>query len=167
METIPSDLKRKIALELSPKELINLCLTKDVFYSEICGDKQFWRLKLFHDYPEIEPYFEKVVLVNPKNTYIRIFSKTAKAIEDVIPKEITSSQKKALFNILYDLYNQIRRNKPNSRTQLYQEITSFFKNITISNTNISDVKDYIESIFFNSPLNIYEPNFSTFLTRYK
>lgn len=153
METLSLDLKRKIALDLSPKDLIKLCLSsKESFYKGICDDKEFWRLKIFQDYPEIKPYFEKIVLINPKNTYMRIFSKTAKLIEE----HITSPN---YFNVLYEVYNKVRKNGP------YKNIDEFHQSIiaSIPNTRlnklygISKIAYAIKNIFQKDILNTYNP----------
>lgn len=108
MESLPLDVRRKIALNLSPKELIELCLSsKEVFYKGICHDDEFWRLKVEHDYPEVMEYFNRnnLIMKNPKNTYIRVFSKISKLIEDEISNP-------GLYNLYMKTYNEVRKDMP-------------------------------------------------------
>jgi hypothetical protein len=42
LDTLPGDIKRKIALDLSPPDLISLCATKKTVMLEICESKSFW-----------------------------------------------------------------------------------------------------------------------------
>ena len=76
MESLPADLQRKIALELSPSELIKLCSTNKSLYKNVCDDKAFWRFKYQKDYPGLFRYFSEtgLPLRNPKHAYIREFT---------------------------------------------------------------------------------------------
>ena len=156
MDTLSLNLKRKIALDLSPKDLIELCLSsKESFYKGICDDKEFWRLKIFQDYPEIKPYFEKVVLANPKNTYMRLFSKTAELIEAY------SQRNEERFNLLYGIYNKVRLNGPYKNIdELHQSImASIPETAWIKKYGVSKIAYAVEDIISNSPLNTYNPNY--------
>lgn len=119
-ETIPDDMKRKIALELSPPELINLCLTNKSFKNSICDSDAFWLQKLQIDYPEefVYVYDRGLKMTNPKGTYILRFTEISRTIENYIPefihdnlgkrfaKYLTKKYKKDLFKTLYNIYSK-------------------------------------------------------------
>ena len=88
MEMLPKDLRRKIALELTPEELIKLCKEKPGWEKEICESKEFWRLKLQRDFPVLFNYYEKsgLTLTQPKNTYLKTFANYYKTLEDFSKK---------------------------------------------------------------------------------
>jgi len=172
MESLPKHLRRKIALDLSPKDLIELCLSsKDVFYKEICGDNEFWRLKLFHDYPETRSYFKDLIAINPKNTYMRLFARVAKNIEGIysIKKEpfyyiSDPKTRKEVFDYMYKLYNEIRKNIPfKDRNDLRDflkklvEKNPFDKNINYPRYLESSkaIRDDLDNIVHYSPLTKY------------
>ena len=150
MESLPLDLRRKIALDLSPKELIELCLaSKEVFYKGICKDDEFWRLKIEYDYPEVIEYFRNnnLILRNPKNTYIRVFSKLSEIVEKY------SKKGKVSYDFLFSTYNEMRKKAP------YKNFDEFNKNLDnliekdgriLENKKF--IKDYIFDIFMESPL---------------
>jgi len=134
METLTKDTLTKIALELSPPDLINFCSTNKK--NNICSseNKDFWRLKIQRDYPKVFNYYkiQNITLVNPKNTYIRKFIEVSKAIENFIedvleeklmrefPKvkkeNFDNIQKKELFTKLYDLYQTLLPQYPGIRS---------------------------------------------------
>lgn len=117
---IPDDMKRKIALELSPPDLINLCLTNKSFKNSICDSDAFWLQKLELDYPEefIHVYDRGLKMTNPKGTYILRFTEISRTIENYIPefihdnlgerfsKYLTKKYKKDLFKTLYNIYSK-------------------------------------------------------------
>ena len=59
METLPKDVKRKLALNLSPPDLIRFCATSVDLHADICKSDEFWRLKLEKDYPKMFRYYQK------------------------------------------------------------------------------------------------------------
>ena len=157
METLPLDLRRKIALKLSPKELIELCLSsKEVFYKGICKDDEFWRLKVEYDYPEVMEYFRKsnLILKNPKNTYIRVFSQISKLIEKA------SMGNPKLYNFILAVYNDLRQNMP------YKDYREFDENIDYlmkKNKNLYDFTKneiFIRKVF--ADVSVQSPLFATF-----
>ena len=110
METLPKDPLTKIALELSPPDLINFCSVSRK--NNICSseNKDFWRLKIQRDYPKVFNYYKRrgIVLVNPKNTYIRKFMEVSVIIENFIAenfKHLNNDQKNELFRKLYKIYH--------------------------------------------------------------
>jgi hypothetical protein len=107
MENLPKDVKRKLALELQPADLITFCATNRKMNGDICESKEFWRLKLERDYPETIPYFRKYgkTLVNPKATYIRKFTEISKPIDDFV-KEYPENWRRRLYNDIYDAYER-------------------------------------------------------------
>lgn len=117
MEKIPIDIRRNIALNLSPKDLISLCAaSKDIFYKGICNDNVFWRLKITQDYPEIMEYYKGKVLKNPKDTYIRTFSKISKIIEQEIMEQRVD---KDLYSFIFAVYNDLRKKMPYKNREDY------------------------------------------------
>ena len=105
---MPKDLQRKIALKLSPPELIRFCKTNKSLNIEICESNDFWRLKLEKDYPELFNYFSKnkLILKNPKNTYMRRFTEISTLIENFVQKEIVSMYRPYLYNMIYQAYQE-------------------------------------------------------------
>ena len=157
METLPLDLRRKIALNLSPKELIELCLSsKEVFYKGICQDDQFWRLKVEYDYPEVMEYFQKnnLVLKNPKNTYIRVFSKISKLIE------YESRGSSGLYNFLLTVYNDLRKNMPYKDDKEFREKIYYFMEKNKNLYNFTGNKMIINKSL--SDISVQSPLFTTF-----
>ena len=113
METLPKDLRRKIALELSPADVVRFCLTESESNQEICNSDAFWRLKYARDYPDLFYYHEKnkVPLRNPKNAYMRTFSNYRKTIEDF------SKQHSIKEEELDNLYQSVRKNPKDYTTR--------------------------------------------------
>lgn len=52
------DILIKMALELEPKDLFNLCLSSQKFNKYICNNEIFWYQKLRRDMPNVENYKE-------------------------------------------------------------------------------------------------------------
>ena len=107
MEKLPKDLKRKLALELSPVDLITFCASNRELNRDICESKEFWRLKLEVDYPEVIPYFKKYgkPLIDPKKTYIRKFTEVSKLIDKFVAK-YPENLRRRMYNDIYDLYEK-------------------------------------------------------------
>lgn len=115
---IPDDMKRKIALELSPPDLINFCLTNKSFNRSVCDSNNFWLQKLKIDYPEefLDAYDKGIKITNAKEIYIRQFTKVSKIIESYMQefmieifgkpfiKYLPEGYKKDLFKTLYQIY---------------------------------------------------------------
>jgi hypothetical protein len=81
MEKLYPDIIRKIALELSPKDVISLCLCNKHFNKIINSD--FWRNKILIDYPK-QTYFLFLYQNLPKNLY-KILNMKSKIVEiDII-----------------------------------------------------------------------------------
>ena len=86
MESIP-DVIRRLVLELSPRDVLSLCLSKKSFSKVICNSDIFWRNKIKVDYPkQIYPltFYEK----NPKRLYMLLTmnSKTIELNEEDFPE---------------------------------------------------------------------------------
>ncbi len=79
METLPSDVIRQASLELSPRDVLSLCLSKKSFAKAICNSDVFWRNKIIVDYPkQVYPLqFYKEI---PKRLYM-ILTLNSKIIE--------------------------------------------------------------------------------------
>lgn len=117
METLPKDVQRKLALEFSPPDLINFCLTNKQTYEDICNSKDFWRRKLAIDFPYVSAHFVKnnLVLSNPKNTYIKKFTEVSQ-------------------NIIYNVYMKLLQNPLQNIYFEYQnELLSHFGSTNINN----------------------------------
>ena len=72
MNEIPTEIEIKIALKLTPFELLNFCLTERKRFQDIWQSKWFWRQKLEEDYPEefLEFYTEQLPIKRiRKNKY--------------------------------------------------------------------------------------------------
>ena len=79
MENVPADVIRRLVLELSPRDVLSLCLSKKSFSKAICNSDVFWRNKIKVDYPkQIYPLnmYEK----SPKKLYM-ILTMNSKIIE--------------------------------------------------------------------------------------
>ena len=58
MESSSKDVLVKIALEMSLKDILNLCLTNKRFNAYICNNESFWLNKILRDYPNVTNYKE-------------------------------------------------------------------------------------------------------------
>ncbi len=160
MENLPKEIKIKIALELSPKDLIEMCLSsKEVFYKSLCGDDEFWRIKLFSDYPEVKAYYKNsnLKIKNPKNLYIRLFSSIAKNIEDKYKDMVKDHDRKTVFNFIYNLYNEIRKNVPFKNVKSLEDFINEYIKKTSFNKNLYPgwVFSDIFAILYHGPLSKY------------
>jgi len=130
MENISKDIRRKIALELSPHDLIKFCLAEKKLNEEICNSKDFWRQKLIRDYPLVFTYYQKnnLILKNPKNTYIRKFTEITKEVEKFI--------------------NKIVNNKfLNKNPKMYDDLIETY--YLFKNTDSNKIKDEVVEKFMN------------------
>jgi hypothetical protein len=71
MENIPADVIRQASLELSPRDVLSLCLSKKSFSKAICNSDVFWRNKIKVDYPK-QTYSLKFYQTNPKKLYMML-----------------------------------------------------------------------------------------------
>lgn len=108
MQQVPKDIRIKIALELSPPDLIHFCATERKQNRDICNSETFWRLKLEKDYPEeflefyqsfydSDVYQDNKIIKNPKERYIYRFTEIAREIEKFY-EEFVSQVFKSGFN---------------------------------------------------------------------
>ena len=107
---LPADLKRKIALELSPPDIISLCATSKQFNTEICNSKEFWRLKLQKDFPSRYNLMvkNKLVFINPKQSYIREFLLTSIEIDKFLDNfKSSENNREGLFKEMYSKVEEI------------------------------------------------------------
>ena len=79
METLPVDVIRQASLELSPRDVLSLCLSKKSFAKAICNSEVFWRNKIIVDYPK-QVYPLNLYKENPKKLYM-ILTMNSKIIE--------------------------------------------------------------------------------------
>lgn len=130
METLPPDVLRKIALEMSPPDLIKFCSTEKRMNVNICDSKDFWLKKLEIDYPEalIITYRDGLPLINPKRTYIRKFTEVSKLIESISNSD-TYDTWYAIYQDLLDVFlrdgtyadEQVIRRKYNIDEKIWSE----------------------------------------------
>ena len=148
METLPKDIQRKLALEFSPPDLINFCLTNKQTYEDICNSKDFWRRKLEIDFPYVAAYFVKnnLVLSNPKNTYIKKFTEVSQKIEKFVKDEFEADHE-VMYNIIYNVYMKLLQDTSQNIYSAYiNELFSHFGSTNINNRyNIPSL--YIEEDF--------------------
>lgn len=78
MDVLSSDVLRKVALELSPRDLLSLCLTNKKFNEKVCKSKAFWQNKILIDYPR-QTYNPVLFQENSKNLYM-ILSMNSKIV---------------------------------------------------------------------------------------
>lgn len=82
IESLPNDLYRKLALDLSLADIERLCLTSKRLKKEICDSKDFWRLKIRNDFPLRGKYIPKVLVTlyqnDPRKLYHRFQQKAKK-----------------------------------------------------------------------------------------
>ena len=139
METLPKDVRMEIALDLSPPDLIRFCTTETKQNKEICESETFWRQKLEKDYPEELLYFydNNIPVNNPKKLYIDKFTFLSSEIENYvdefihlflekISKYLTKQYKEDLFNVIFDVYSQILKEKAFDEDEI-DEIVSYSK----------------------------------------
>jgi len=107
METLPADIQRKIALELSPADLFKL-YSDDTFKENICESRTFWLSKLAKDYPDMLNYYNRhgMKIQNPKNTYIRKFTKFSEAVEKFVNEWYLPEERQEKYNLIYNLYKE-------------------------------------------------------------
>jgi len=120
-QNLPKDVKRELALNLSPKDLINLCLTDKITNKEICNSNEFWTRKLQKDYPEelYEFYMDNIPIKNAKKSYINRFQYISKEFEDFIDDFIVEmfnikfldylnkTYKEDLYKTIYIIYQEV------------------------------------------------------------
>ena len=113
METLSKDLKRELALKLSPPDLINFCLSNKGLNKEICDSKDFWRQKLIIDYPKVFNYYNdnKLIIINPKNLYIRKSTEVFRMIEKFVKEEFGAEKEREREEIIYNLYQETLKNE--------------------------------------------------------
>ena len=137
METLPKDVRRKIALELSPADIVRFCLAESESNKEICQSDAFWRLKIQRDFPDLFYHYDKygLHLKHPKNTYLKTVSKYRKAIEDFSKKYTVPEED------IDNLYQSVKTN-PNN----YISRIGFIKKYPIPKKSISSLFYALEKI---------------------
>lgn len=168
---LPEDIQRKILLELSPNDLINVCLTQKDKMEKFCDNDIFWRLKIQKDFPEDFYYYNKnnLILKNPKNTYIRLFTREIREFEKILNRELNGNnltietkieiKKKyrqtisALLNVLHEL-----QKIPNYPASLVYK--SLNKNLDETDNKIINL---IKGEFLKADINLKEAEYDTFI----
>ncbi len=92
MENLPTDVIRQASLELSPRDVLSLCLSKKSFAKAICNSGVFWRNKIIVDYPK-QVYPLHLYKEMPKRLYMML---------TVNSKIIELDENKVLKNEEYD-----------------------------------------------------------------
>jgi hypothetical protein len=158
-DKFPIDIQRKILLELSPMDLINFCRTNKENLEKFCQDKVFWRLKLEHDFPDdfLSYQKKKLVLKNPKNTYIKLFTEETRNIEKEVlslvraKKYLLPYQEDIILGIIKTLeqlkkipnYPIIFTRRLNEDALVVQYTRKNLSNRKIDNNAINDIVDII------------------------
>jgi hypothetical protein len=149
MENLPKDIRRKLALELKPHDLINFCLLNKKTNADVCDSDEFWRLKLSMDYPLVFNYYQRhnLILKNPKNTYIRKFTDISRELEKFVDEYFPTDKRLHIEELLnlYELYkiwiytNKNHKNYINARNR-------FADRYGISNNNRDKIHEVFNSI---------------------
>lgn len=115
LDTLPKNVLYGLALDLKPKELYKLCLTNKKLDELICNNDNFWKEKLYKDYPETIGVFNFTY----KGLFKRLYERTYKALfrfRDF--EELNKSFK--LHIVDWDLFTEFIIN--------IKQITTFFNN---------------------------------------
>jgi hypothetical protein len=158
METLPKDIRFEIAMNLSPPDLINLCLSEKKQSQEICASKDFWRRKLEKDYPEeFLDFYEKGIPVrDPKSTYITRFTEISKSFEEFIPefirdnfgtlsKYLNKQYEKDLYVALFKIYTEITIARAIDETDQMDIITDYLLPLVPENCDEFKIDPYAEA----------------------
>lgn len=98
MEFLDKNLLRLLAIDLDLPSLAKLCATNKRIEKEICGSEDFWRNKLYKEYPNTRKIFYGKL--DYRNVY-REFSKPIKAIDEEVVKTLEKQlQDKIVFSIM-------------------------------------------------------------------
>ena len=160
MQQLSKDVKREIALDLSPPDLINLCSTQKEFNKEICESRDFWMRKLEKDYPEEFLQFHKkgIPVKNPKDRYIKKFTFISRQIESFIDefidkvfgygflKFLNEDYKKGLYKVIYDVYSEAKKDKEKDIEELLNEaidVYLFQDYNAVETTPVEMIEDFI------------------------
>lgn len=179
METLPKDVRFEIAMNLSPPDLINLCLSEKKQNIEVCASKDFWRRKLEKDYPEefIEFYMKGIPVANPKSIYVNRFTEISRAIEKFIPqfikinfgptsKYLNEQYNKDVYSALFKIYTEITSQKISDE---YEQSDIIFDHISSlipeDATPYQEVREFIEELVFNYWDNLEKLNFMKKFTK--
>jgi len=106
---LPGDIKRKIAIELSPPDLVSFCMTNKKYNADVCNDQGFWRLKLQRDFP-----YRKYGLKfdDAKDTYMKEFLFIGKEIDTLLNRmKYELMIKAAQLKIPFELYRMMEFKK--------------------------------------------------------
>lgn len=153
METLPKDIRRKLALELKPHDLINFCLLNKKTNADVCDSDEFWRLKLSMDYPIVFNYYQRhnLILKTPKNTYIRKFTDIYMELEKFVD-EYFATDKRLHIEELLKLYELHKKwvstdidNGKNLRNYIYDR-NAFADKYGISNNNRHEITEIFNTI---------------------
>lgn len=82
MQPIPKDVISEIIINSSPDTLFRLC-TADKNFNRLCNDQSLWKLKLKHDYPNIDLQFPISIMFDTgsyKELYLLLFRNGTKQI---------------------------------------------------------------------------------------
>jgi hypothetical protein len=164
------DEKRKIAMNLSPVDLINLCVTHKAFNKSICESNSFWLQKLEVDYPEeFVVVYEGKKIENPKQIYITRFTEIINKIESYVLKiidiiygkvfrknfsQFLKDYEKKLIKEVYNMYPEIKKLKKetteeeyfDSKFDIYVKIDEFIPNIALKKEYIG-YHDWLVELF--------------------
>lgn len=98
MEKLDKNLLRLMAIDLDLPSLAKLCITNKRIRLEVCESEDFWRSKLYKEYPNTRKIFYGKL--NYRDIY-REFSKPIKAIDEEVVKTLENQlQDKIVFSII-------------------------------------------------------------------
>jgi len=123
METLPKDvLLFKLAMNLDPKDILNLCFTSSRFNFLICNSEELWRTKLKQDYGL------KYNDLNSKNVYKRIYENKKYCEETYNLNTARSGIPNILYKVPYFLKEQEIEMNPTDYSVFDDLVTKRFKN---------------------------------------
>jgi hypothetical protein len=135
MKRLSKDIVVKMALELTPPDLVNFCATEKEVYKNACDSDEFWRLKLEKDYPNLFAKLEKPIL-NPKEEYMKEFTFVSKHIEKTVDK---------IVELFYEEPSHIRESFfkyidfKKYRKETYEFLYEKYKNMVLNDIEEDDV----------------------------
>src|SRR5665647_3930808 len=73
MEDITKDILFKVAIDLNLSDLLHLCQTNRRFNNLFCNNDEFWRIKLYREFPETINKINKKILEKYEYSYKDIY----------------------------------------------------------------------------------------------
>ena len=121
MDELSPDLQRKIALDLSYEEIINLCKSKKSL-ANICRNPYFWKDKLEKDFPEINTTKLKVEEFRAKyelRIAHRLSNELKKLEEELENEDETEEERERNYKEHIQRENRLKKEISNLRNKAY------------------------------------------------